>query len=137
MNKLTYIFKAIVSSPGPENLLKSRIYIRRFRYADQVYARTFGFIVVLFVGVGTVGVRSAGLLAGAALSWARAVGEFGATLLFAGSMPGVTQTMPLAILAALQTELKVALTLSLLLALGAVLALLTLRTVPNRWLAWR
>jgi len=78
-----------------------------------------------------------GLLAGAALSWARAVGEFGATLLFAGSLPGVTQTMPLAILAALQTDLRVALTLSLLLAIGALLALLTLRTVPTRWLASR
>lgn len=78
-----------------------------------------------------------GLLAGAALCWARAVGEFGATLLFAGSLPGVTQTMPLAILTALQTDLKVALTLSLLLAIGALLALLTLRTVPSRWLVSR
>ena len=78
-----------------------------------------------------------GLLAGAALSWARAIGEFGATLLFAGSLPGVTQTMPLAILAALQTDLKIALTLSLLLAIGALLALLALRTIPTRWLVSR
>ena len=40
---------------------------------------------------------SRGLVAGAILAWGRAMGEFGATLLFAGNMPGITQTMPLAI----------------------------------------
>ncbi len=46
-----------------------------------------------------VPMASNGLAAGAALAWARALGEFGATLLFAGSFPGVTQTLPLAIYA--------------------------------------
>ena len=44
------------------------------------------------------------LAAGAVLCWARALGELGATLLFAGSLPGETQTMPLAILAAFESE---------------------------------
>ncbi|MFT5679476.1 MAG: molybdate transport system permease protein [Myxococcota bacterium] len=78
-----------------------------------------------------------GLLAGAALSWARALGEFGATLLFAGSLPGVTQTMPLAIYAALESDVTVALALSLLLAGAALLSLLVLRGLPALWMARR
>jgi molybdate transport system permease protein len=71
------------------------------------------------------------LLAGAVLCWARALGEFGATITFAGNSPGTTQTMPLAVYNALQTdpEPAIALSLVLLLAAAAVLALLR-----DRWL---
>jgi molybdate transport system permease protein len=65
-----------------------------------------------------------GILAGAALAWARAVGEFGATLLFAGSLPGRTQTMPLAIYRSLETDLSVARALSLLLGASAIVVLM-------------
>jgi molybdate transport system permease protein len=55
------------------------------------------------------------LAGGAAMSWARALGEFGATITFAGNLPGVTQTMPLAVYLALQSDLDAALALSVLL----------------------
>ena len=45
----------------------------------------------------TVPLASHAILAGLVMAWARAVGEFGATLMFAGNLQGVTQTMPLAI----------------------------------------
>ena len=61
-----------------------------------------------------------GLAAGAALAWGRALGEFGATLMFAGSFRGVTQTAPLAIYERFSTDLTAAL------ALGAVLAAVSL-----------
>ncbi|HEY7504829.1 MAG TPA: ABC transporter permease [Gemmatimonadales bacterium] len=54
------------------------------------------------------------LLAGGAMTWARALGEFGATITFAGNMPGVTQTMPLAVYIALQTDLDAAVAMSVL-----------------------
>jgi molybdate transport system permease protein len=54
------------------------------------------------------------LAAGAAMTWARALGEFGATITFAGNMPGVTQTMPLAVYLALQTDLDAAVAMSVL-----------------------
>jgi len=60
-----------------------------------------------------------GLGGGAGLAWARALGEFGATLLFAGSLPGRTQTLPLAIYAALEVNVQVAQGTSLLLVLVA------------------
>jgi molybdate transport system permease protein len=64
-----------------------------------------------------------GLAAGALLAWARALGEFGATLLFAGNLAGRTQTVPLAIYTALETDPDVAQALALLLLViaGAVL----------------
>src|SRR5690349_24431854 len=66
------------------------------------------------------------LAAGATMACARAVGEFGATITFAGNMPGVTQTMPLAVYLALQSDLDAAITLSVLLvalSLGLLLGL--------------
>lgn len=68
-----------------------------------------------------------GLVGGIALAWARALGEFGATLLFAGNLPGTTQTMPLAIYTALESDVRVAVALSLVLAGVSVLLLLALR----------
>jgi molybdate transport system permease protein len=63
------------------------------------------------------------LLSGVVMSWARALGEFGATILFAGNFPGKTQTMPLAIYLGFESGLDAALTLSvilLLLSFGAL-----------------
>lgn len=53
--------------------------------------------------------------AGAAMGWARALGEFGATITFAGNVPGVTQTMPLAVYLRLETDFDAAIALALLL----------------------
>jgi molybdate transport system permease protein len=75
-----------------------------------------------------------GIAAGAVLAWARALGEFGATITFAGNFPGTTRTMPLEVYLALETDPGSALLLSVLL-LGvsvAVLALLRERWV-SRW----
>jgi molybdate transport system permease protein len=68
--------------------------------------------------------------AGAALCWARALGEFGATITFAGNLPGVTQTMPLAVYLALETDLEAAIALSLVLLAISLGLLIALR---DRW----
>ena len=65
-----------------------------------------------------------GLLGGAALAWARALSEFGATIMFAGNFMGETQTMPLAILSAMESDIPAALALSVLLTVVATLLLL-------------
>ena len=72
------------------------------------------------------------LVTGLVIAWARAIAEFGATIMFAGSLRGRTQTMPLAVLAALESDLGAALALAsvmLVMALGVLLAV--------RWLAER
>jgi len=67
------------------------------------------------------------LAAGSALSWARALGEFGATITFAGNMPGKTQTMPLAVYLALQNDAGAAITLSLIMLAISLAVLVGLR----------
>jgi molybdate transport system permease protein len=73
-----------------------------------------------------------GVAAGAVLCWARALGEFGATITFAGNYPGRTQTMPLAVYLALETDLDAAIVLSLLLLVVSVTILVSLR---DRWIS--
>ncbi|WP_077622460.1 ABC transporter permease [Sediminibacillus massiliensis] len=65
-----------------------------------------------------------GLLSGVALSWALALGEFGATMMFAGNMPGRTQTLPLAIFTAMESDAGVAVAISALLLSVSFLLLL-------------
>ncbi|MFI7589333.1 ABC transporter permease [Spongisporangium articulatum] len=71
------------------------------------------------------------LVAGSVLAWARALGEFGATITFAGNFPGSTQTMPLAVYLALENDTDAAIALSLVLLTLSVAVLLLLR---DRWL---
>jgi molybdate transport system permease protein len=72
-----------------------------------------------------------GVAAGAVLCWARALGEFGATITFAGNFPGRTQTMPLAVYLALEQDLDAAIVLSLVLLVVSVGILAALR---DKWI---
>ncbi|HEY7134099.1 MAG TPA: ABC transporter permease [Acidimicrobiia bacterium] len=79
----------------------------------------------------TVPAIAPGLIAGAALAWARALGEFGATITFAGNIQGRTQTMPLAVYLLLEERPDVAIGLSLVLLAVCIAVLALLR---DRWL---
>ncbi|EST21080.1 molybdate ABC transporter permease subunit [Streptomyces roseochromogenus] len=72
-----------------------------------------------------------GIAAGSVLAWARALGEFGATITFAGNFPGRTQTMPLAVYLALQNDPDAAISLSLVLLVVSIAVLAALR---DRWM---
>ena len=72
------------------------------------------------------------LAAGAVMGWARAVGEFGATILFAGNFQGRTQTMPLAIYIALESDINVAIVLAAILVLTSFTVLLTFKLLSGR-----
>lgn len=72
-----------------------------------------------------------GVIAGAVLCWARALGEFGATITFAGNFPGETTTMPMAVYLALETDPDAAIVLSVVLLLVSVAVLAGLR---ERWI---
>jgi molybdate transport system permease protein len=72
------------------------------------------------------------LAAGLVLTWARALGEFGATITFAGNLQGRTQTLPLAVFVALESDRDVAVALSLVMVVVSLAVLIALR---DRW--WR
>ncbi len=80
----------------------------------------------------TIPLAAPSLLTGLALSWARAISEFGATIMFAGNLMGKTQTMPLAIMSAMETSLDTAMVLSVLLILGSLTILVTLGIFARR-----
>src|SRR5450759_2444784 len=88
-------------------------------------------IVTVFRTV-TIPLIAPSLLAGAVLCWARALGEFGATITFAGNFPGRTQTMPLAVYVALESDPEAAVALSLVLLVVSIAVLAGLR---DRWLS--
>jgi len=80
----------------------------------------------------TLPMISSSLAAGVVLTWARALGEFGATITFAGNLQGRTQTLPLAVFIALESDREVAVALSLVMVVISFAVLVALR---DRW--WR
>lgn len=109
--------------------------ISAFRRVDSqliIVARTFGASPLrLFFRI-ALPLATPGLVAGAAMSWARSLGEFGATLMFAGNLEGKTQTLPLAIYTALESDLRAAQALSLVLVVVALTLLLFVKMVLRR-----
>jgi molybdate transport system permease protein len=103
------------------------------RSADQGFeeaAATLGATRMTVFRRVTVPMIAPSLGAGAVLCWARALGEFGATITFAGSFPGRTETMPIAVYYALETDPDAAIALSLVLLFVSVVVLISLR---DRW----
>ena len=106
-----------------------------FRAVDPdlvIVARTLGASPTAAFFRVAMPVAAPGLTGGASLAWARALGEFGATLLFAGNMSGRTQTLPLAIFTALESDVRLAVVFSLVLAAVGALLLVALRWLPGR-----
>ena len=103
-----------------------------FRRIDEnqlTVARTLGASQARVFFRIAVPIAMPGLLAGAAMSWARALGEFGATLMFAGNLPGKTQTLTLAVYNTFESDMRAAQAISLLLVVVAftLLFFLTIR----------
>ena len=83
----------------------------------------------------TIPLASPSILSGLALAWARAISEFGATIMFAGNLTGKTQTMPLAILTAMESDIGASLALSVILLLASIVVLIILGFFANK--SWR
>ncbi len=119
----------------------SPYYIRQartsFEDVDRSYehaARTLGASPInTFIFV-TVPIALNGLISGAIMTWARALGEFGATIMFAGNFQGVTQTMPLAIYTSMQGDLDASLVLSIILVIISFVVIVTVKILTRRGL---
>ncbi|MFM8826097.1 MAG: ABC transporter permease [Actinomycetota bacterium] len=97
-------------------------------------ARTLGASPLrVFLTVALPGARPA-VIAGIALAWARSLGEFGASITFAGSFPGRTQTLPMSVYELVSTDYPAALSVSFAMMLVSVLVIASLR---GRWMVAR
>ena len=83
----------------------------------------------------TIPLASPSILSGLALAWARAISEFGATIMFSGNLTGKTQTMPLAILTAMESDIGASLGLSVILLFASIIVLIILGFFANK--SWR
>ena len=134
---LTFTSAAVVMA---EVFVSAPFFVRAassaFRAVDPnllLVARTLGVSPLrTFSGI-ALPLAARGVIAGAALAWARSLAEFGATLMFAGNYPGRTQTLPLAIYTALESDMRVAQSLSLVLLLVAALLLFGARVGLRVW----
>lgn len=121
----------------------SPFYLRQakslFDQLDPAYeqtARTLGASPARVFARVTVPLTAGGLLSGAVMTFGRALGEFGATIMFAGNLPGVTQTMPLAVYVSMAGDFNAGITISILLvlisfAIMAAVRLLATSEVPH------
>jgi molybdate transport system permease protein len=115
------------------------LYIRQaktaFAMVDQVYesaSRTLGASPLSTFMRVTIPLAWPGLVSGVILGFARAIGEFGATIMVAGNLPGKTQTMPLAIYGLMQSDLTASIALSLVLIGISCVILIIIRVLAGR-----
>ena len=99
----------------------------------EAAARTLGASPWRVFWTVTVPLARPALVSGVVLAWARALSEFGATMMFAGNFPGRTQTLTLAVMTALESDLETAVAVSVL-SLGlALVALVAAKRMSGRW----
>jgi molybdate transport system permease protein len=117
----------------------SPFYLRQakslFEQLDPAYeqtARTLGASSLRTLMFVTIPMTAGGLVSGAVMTFGRALGEFGATIMFAGNLPGVTQTMPLAVYVGMEGDLSVGLTISVLLVIISFAIMIIVRLVQKR-----
>jgi molybdate transport system permease protein len=117
----------------------SPFYLRQakslFEQFDQSYehvARTLGASPVRTFLTVTLPLTAGGLVSGAVMTFGRALGEFGATIMFAGNLPGVTQTMPLAVYVGMEGNLTIGLTISILLVLISFVIMIAVKYLAYR-----
>lgn len=117
----------------------SPFYLRQakslFEQIDPAYeqtSRTLGASSIRTLFLVTLPMTTSGLISGAVMTFGRALGEFGATIMFAGNVPGTTQTMPLAVYVGMQGDVYVGLTISILLVIISFAIMIAVRLIQKR-----
>lgn len=117
----------------------SPFYLRQakslFEQLDPAYeqaARTLGASPLRVFATITIPLTASGLVSGAVMTFGRALGEFGATIMFAGNLPGVTQTMPLAVYGGMQGNFNIGITISILLVIISFAIMIAIRFFAAR-----
>ena len=117
----------------------SPFYVRQakslFEQLDPAYeqtARTLGASQLRIFCTIVLPLTASGLISGAVMTFARALGEFGATIMFAGNLPGVTQTMPLAIYSGMQGDFQIGIIIAILLVIISFAIMIVVRILSRK-----
>jgi molybdate transport system permease protein len=128
----TAVIMAQIFVASPFYLRQAKSLFEQLDPAYEQTARTLGSSSVRTLGLVVLPMTAGGLVSGAVMTFGRALGEFGATILFAGNLPGVTQTMPLAVYVGMESNVNVGLTISILLVIISFTIMLAVRFIQMR-----
>ena len=95
-------------------------------------ARTLGASPLRILALVTIPLTAGGLVSGAVMTFGRALGEFGATIMFAGNLPGVSQTMPLAVYVGMESNYTIGIAISILLVIISFAIMIVVRLVTRK-----
>ena len=125
------VIMAQIFVASPFYLRQAKSLFEQFDQSHEYTARTLGASPLqMFVTI-TLPMTAGGLVSGAVMTFGRALGEFGATIMFAGNLPGVTQTMPLAVYVGMESNFNLGLTISILLVIISFVIMITVRLVTR------
>jgi molybdate transport system permease protein len=126
------VIMAQIFVASPFYLRQAKSLFEQFDQSYEYTARTLGASPLRTFLTVTIPLTAGGLLSGAVMTFGRALGEFGATIMFAGNLPGVTQTMPLAVYVGMESDFNLGLTISILLVLISFAIMLTVRFMAKK-----
>jgi molybdate transport system permease protein len=126
------VIMAQIFVASPFYLRQAKSLFEQFDLSYEHAARTLGASPVRTFLTITLPLTAGGLISGAVMTFGRALGEFGATIMFAGNLPGVTQTMPLAVYVGMEGNFTVGLTISILLVLISFVIMIAVRYLAYR-----
>jgi molybdate transport system permease protein len=126
------VIMAQIFVASPFYLRQAKSLFEQLDPAYELTARTLGASPLRIFALITLPLTANGLISGAVMTFGRALGEFGATIMFAGNLPGVTQTMPLAVYVGLEGNLAVGLTISILLVIISFAIMIAVRLLSRK-----
>lgn len=126
------VIMAQIFVASPFYLRQAKSLFEQFDQSYEYTARTLGASPIRTFLTITLPLTAGGLVSGAVMTFGRALGEFGATIMFAGNLPGVTQTMPLAVYVGLESNFNLGLTISILLVIISFIIMLTVRFLTRK-----
>lgn len=126
------VIMAQIFVASPFYLRQAKSLFEQFDLSYEHAARTLGASPLRTFLTITLPLTAGGLVSGAVMTFGRALGEFGATIMFAGNLPGVTQTMPLAVYVGMEGNLTIGLTISILLVIISFVIMIAVRYLAYR-----
>ena len=126
------VIMAQIFVASPFYLRQAKSLFEQFDLSYEYTARTLGASPARTFLTVTLPLTAGGLVSGAVMTFGRALGEFGATIMFAGNLPGVTQTMPLAVYVGMEGNLTIGLTISILLVIISFGIMIAVRYLTHR-----